>query len=95
MMTVETKPKKKKNASKQPKITRPWQVILYNDDIHSFEEVILQVQKATGCSLLEATQITTEAHFKGKAVAFTGEFVNCNKVAGTLREIGLVAEIQG
>ena len=60
-----------------------------------FDEVILQVQKATGCSEQEAARITTEAHFKGKAVAFTGEFVNCNKVAGILREIGLVVEIQG
>ncbi len=95
MMTVEIEPKKKKDASKQTKIKRPWKVVLYNDDIHGFDEVILQVQKATGCSLVEATRITAEAHFKGKAVAFTGEFVKCNKVAGILREIGLVVEIQG
>ncbi len=94
-MTVETKPKKKKTASKKPKIKRPWKVVLYNDDIHSFDEVILQVQKATGYSLAEATRISMEAHFKGKAVAYSGEFVDCNKVAGILREIGLLVEIQG
>ena len=94
-MTVETKPRKKKTASKKPEIKRPWQVVLYNDDIHSFDEVILQVQKATGCSLPEATRITMEAHFKGKAVAYTGEFIGCNKVAGILREAGLLVEIQG
>ncbi len=94
-MTVEIKPKKQKAASKQPKIKRPWKVILYNDDIHSFDEVILQVQKATGYSLAEATRISMEAHFKGKAVAYSGEFVDCNKVAGILREIGLLVEIQG
>ncbi len=94
-MTVETKPKKEKTSSRKPKVKRPWKVILYNDDIHSFDEVILQVQKATGYSLAEATRISMEAHFKGKAVAYSGEFVDCNKVAGILREIGLLVEIQG
>ena len=74
---------------------RPWKVVLYNDEIHSFDEVILQVQKATGYSLVEATRISMEAYFKGKAVAYSGEFVDCNKVAGILREIGLLIEIQG
>ncbi len=95
MMPVETIPKKEKTTEKKPKITRPWQVILYNDDIHTFDEVIHQVQKATGCSLLQATQITMEAHFKGKAVAYKGGFEECHRVAGVLREIGLIVEIRG
>jgi ATP-dependent Clp protease adapter protein ClpS len=95
MMEIDTLPTKEKTVSKKPKVTRPWKVILYNDDIHSFDEVIIQVQKATGCSLTEATHITMEAHFKGKAVAFTGEFAKCHRVAGVLREIGLIVEIQG
>lgn len=94
-MSVETIPKKNKTSQKKPKITRPWQVILYNDDIHTFDEVIVQVQKATGCTVLEATKITMEAHFKGKAVAYKGEFEECHRVAGVLREIGLIVEING
>lgn len=94
-MSVRTVPTKKDTADKNPKIRRPWQVVLYNDDVHTFDEVILQVQKAVGCSLLEATRITMEAHFKGKAVAYSGEFARCNQVAGVLREIGLVVEIAG
>lgn len=94
-MSVKTVPEKVDKARDKPKITRPWRVILYNDDVHTFDEVILQVQKATGCTLLEATRITMEAHFKGKAVAFTGEFVECNRVSGVLREIGLLVEIVG
>ncbi|NIR49977.1 ATP-dependent Clp protease adaptor ClpS [candidate division KSB1 bacterium] len=94
-MAVETTPKKEKTESKKPKITRPWLVILCNDDIHTFDEVILQLQKATGCSTLEGTRIAMEAHFKGKAVAYEGDFEDCNRVAGVLREIGLIVEIQG
>jgi len=95
MSPVKTSPQKEKTPKSQPEIDRPWKVILYNDDIHTFEEVILQVQKATGCSDHEATRITMEAHFKGKAVAFEGEFEECHGVAGVLREIGLIVEIQG
>ena len=94
-MTVETQPKKRKTASRKPEIKRPWKVVLYNDNIHSFDEVILQVQKATGCSEQEATRISRQAHFNGKAIAYAGEFVDCNKVVGVLREIGLLVEIQG
>lgn len=95
MSPIETLPQKKKTSKQKPQITRPWKVILYNDDIHSFEEVILQVQKATGCSVVDATRITIEAHFKGKAVAVEGEFKKCHRVAGVLREIGLLVEIEG
>lgn len=70
-------------------------MILFNDDIHTFDEVILQVQKATGCSVTEAERITLEAHFKGKAVAYAGAFEKCYKVAGILREIQLIVEIEG
>jgi len=94
-MASETVPQKVKESKKKPKITRPWQVILYNDDIHSFEEVIRQVQKATGYSLLEATRITLEAHFGGKALVYEGSFTRCNQIAGVLREIGLIVEILG
>lgn len=77
------------------RIGEPWKVILYNDDIHTFDEVILQLQKATSCSVQRAEKIAFEAHTRGKAVAFSGEFDECFRVAGVLREIQLVVEIEG
>lgn len=73
----------------------PWKVILYNDDIHSFDEVTLQLIKATGCSAGDAVRIAFKAHTKGKALAFTGTFDECFRVNGILREIQLVTEIEG
>lgn len=73
----------------------PWRVILYNDDIHSFDEVILQLVKATGCSLQDAERYALKAHFLGKAAVFEGTFEECFRVQGVLREIQLVTEIQG
>jgi ATP-dependent Clp protease adaptor protein ClpS len=75
-------------------IDLPWNVILYNDDFHSFDEVILQVQKATGVSLERAAEITLEAHLKGRAVCFTGPLERCEHVSAILRQIELTVEIE-
>ena len=79
----------------EERLDEPWKVILYNDAIHSFEEVILQLIKATGCSTTDAVRITFNAHLKGKALAYTGPFEECFRVNGVLREIQLVTEIEG
>ncbi|MGH7274988.1 MAG: ATP-dependent Clp protease adaptor ClpS [Nitrospiria bacterium] len=72
----------------------PWCVILYDDEVHSFDEVIHQVQKATGVSLKAAFEITLQAHTMGRAVCFRGSLPDCERVAGILREINLHVEIQ-
>jgi len=72
----------------------PWCVILYNDEAHSFDEVIHQVQKATGVSLKAAFEITLEAHTMGRAVCFRGSLPDCERVARILREINLHVEIE-
>src|SRR5574341_1103680 len=77
------------------RIGEPWKVILYNDDIHTFDEVILQLQKALRCNVQRAESIAFEAHTKGKAIAFNGEFNECYRVAGILQEIQLIVEIEG
>ncbi|MFK7843677.1 MAG: ATP-dependent Clp protease adaptor ClpS [Rhodothermales bacterium] len=73
----------------------PWRVILYNDEIHTFEEVILQIIKATGCSSEQAKSFALQAHSQGKASVFEGSFEECFRVQGVLREIQLVTEIEG
>lgn len=73
----------------------PWRVILFNDDDHTFEEVIAQVIKATGCSWEKASGIADTVHNQGKAVAYEGPFEECFRVQGVLREIALVTQIEG
>ncbi len=72
---------------------RPWNVVLYNDDWHPFDAVVLQIQKATGKSESEAHAITNEAHTKGKAIALTGDLDRCQKAAAILRQIRLQVEV--
>jgi ATP-dependent Clp protease adaptor protein ClpS len=69
-------------------------VILFNDDWHSFEEVISQIIKATKCSFIEARDKTFEVHVNGKAVVYSGEMADCLRVSGILEEILLHTQIE-
>jgi ATP-dependent Clp protease adaptor protein ClpS len=68
-------------------------VILYNDDWHTFEEVIEQLIKATNCSFDIARGYAFEVHVKGKAVVFTGDLQKCLRVSSILEEIALHTQI--
>ena len=70
-----------------------FRVILYNDEYHSMDEVILQLQKATGCDMEKAIDIMLEAHTKGRAVCYQGGRDDCQKVCRVLREIRLQCEV--
>lgn len=92
---AEAKPKPQVIVEVDEQVQTPWRVLLFNDDVHSFEEVIAQVVKATGCPASRATEIAWQAHTEGKAVAFEGEFAECYGVQAVLREIELITEIRG
>ena len=72
----------------------PYIVVLYNDDYHTFDEVIVQLQKATGCSLEVAETIAFEVHESGQSIAYTGDYEECEKVANILEEIELLVDVQ-
>ena len=71
----------------------PYKVLLFNDEIHSFEEVIMQLVKATGCTFEEARDYAFEAHVNGKAAVFSGELSKCLAVSSVLEEIALHTQI--
>lgn len=71
----------------------PYKVILFNDDVHSFEEVINQLIIAIKCSFEIARSLTFEVHVKGKAVVFTGDLTECLKISSVLEEIALHTQI--
>ncbi len=75
-------------------IEQPAKVILFNDEIHSFDEVIGQIIKATGCDTAKAEALTWEVHNSGKAMVFEGQMDNCLKVSHILEEIALNTQIE-
>jgi ATP-dependent Clp protease adaptor protein ClpS len=75
-------------------LDHPWQVVLFNDDIHSFDEVIHQVQKATGYPLERAAELTLMAHKNGRAIVFIGSYVESERVADVLEQIRLGVKLE-
>jgi len=78
---------------KKEQLEIPAKVILYDDDWHTFDEVIEQLMKALGCDYNTAYQLTMEVHTKGKAVVFEGDLEEALNVAKILEEIDLSVEI--
>lgn len=68
-------------------------LILYNSS-HLWEQVILQLQKATGFDIIQCEQIAIIAHTKGKATVKSGRVNELSKINNVLKEINLVTEIQ-
>ena len=72
----------------------PAKVVLFNDDVHTFDEVIVQLIKATRCPRTKAEALAWEVHTKGKAIVFSGEIPRCMEVSGILEEIQLLTQIE-
>lgn len=76
-------------------VNTPWRVLLYNDEIHTFDEVINQLTKAIRCSPEYANEIALKVHYEGKALVYEGDFEPCFEVNNILKEIQLITEIKG
>lgn len=72
----------------------PYNVVLFNDESHSMEEVTIQIIKAIHCSTERAMSIMAEAHTNGRAIVFTGTKERCELVEEVLAEIRLGTKIE-
>ncbi|ABL64116.1 ATP-dependent Clp protease adaptor ClpS [Chlorobium phaeobacteroides] len=80
--------------SSGPDLLDAYRVVLYNDEEHTFDEVISQIIKAVQCNRQKAERCTWEVHTKGRSVVFVGMIDRCIKVSAVLEEIALKTEIQ-
>lgn len=69
-------------------------LILFNDDVHSFDFVIEALIEVCGHELLQAEQCTIIVHFKGKCAVKQGSYEKLEPMCAALLERGLTAEIQ-
>lgn len=91
---MSTKPLEQPEQEDEVLTQDPAKVILFNDDIHTFDEVIEQLVKATRCTASRAEALAMEVHTNGKAVVFSGELPRCMEVSGILEEIKLMTQIE-
>lgn len=87
-------PQEQKDELEEVETLEPAKVILFNDDVHSFDEVITQIIKAIKCTQSRAESLAWEAHKNGKTVVFAGEFFRCMEVSQVLEEIQLMTQIE-
>lgn len=69
---VQTKTRPKKDSKKKPKRQPPYAVIVHNDEDHTWQYVIEVLQRVCGYAEEKAYLLTSQVHFEGKAVVWTG-----------------------
>lgn len=74
--------------------TGRWMVVLHNDDVTPFDEVITILMKATGCGAEEAYIETWEAHTYGKSNVHFAVRAECEVVAAMIGTIGVKTEVR-
>ena len=88
------KPRQVTDSEVDVVLQEPAKVILFNDDVHSFDEVIGQLLKALRCTQVKAEALAAEAHQTGRALVFSGELIRCMEVSAVLEEIQLMTQIE-
>jgi ATP-dependent Clp protease adaptor protein ClpS len=92
-MTLTT-PEIQLDATDHTTTDEPAKVILYNDNVHSFDEVITQLMKAIRCTPNQAEAFAWEVHTRGKACVYSGDMSVCLRVSSILEEIALHTQIE-
>lgn len=69
-------------------------VIVFDNPVNTFEQVIDILQKATGCSLAEAEMETWEIHHVGRSVVHHGDRAECERAAEIIATIGIDVKVE-
>jgi len=77
-----------------PTGTGRWMVVLYNNDVTAFEDVVAILMRSTGCSANEAYIETWEAHHYGKAPCHFSDKTECEVIASMISSIGVKTQVR-
>ena len=90
---MSTKKKKQEDFDVLEKEVAKHEIILFNDDVHTFEYVIESLIDVCEHSPEQAEQCTYLVHYKGKCGVKTGEYDELKPKCSRLLTLGLSAEI--
>ncbi|MBX3119529.1 MAG: ATP-dependent Clp protease adaptor ClpS [Fimbriimonadaceae bacterium] len=71
-----------------------WIVVVYDNSVNTYEEVIHILMLATHCTFDEAAIETWEIDHLGKSVVHHGKEDECNNVASVIARIGIKVEVK-
>ena len=70
------------------------EIILYNDDVNTFDHVIKTLISVCDHTLEQAEQCSLIVHYKGKCSVKTGSYSDLKPMCTELLQAGLSAEIE-
>jgi ATP-dependent Clp protease adaptor protein ClpS len=70
------------------------EIILYNDDVNTFDHVINTLISVCDHTLEQAEQCSLIVHYKGKCSVKTGSYSDLKPICTELLQAGLSAEIE-
>ena len=88
-----TKEQEKEQREVAVETSRLHEIILYNDDVNTFDHVINTLVAVCDHSIMQAQQCAYIIHFSGKCVVKTGSISVLEPQCIKLLEAGLSAEI--
>ena len=90
MATIE---KTKTRTAVLEKVSVNNEIVLYNDDVNTFDHVIETLINVCSHTAIQAEQCALLVHYKGKCTVKTGSFDELEPQCTQLLEAGLSAEI--
>ncbi len=69
------------------------QIILYNDDVNTFDHVIEMLVKYCKHNVVQAEQCAYLVHYKGKCIVKNGKYNLLAPISSALAENGLTVEL--
>ena len=90
MATIE---KTKQKTSSKEAISLNNEIVLFNDDVNTFDHVIETLIRVCKHNELQAEQCALLVHYKGKCIVKTGSLDELTPQCSSLLEAGLSAEI--
>ena len=90
---MSTKEKRQEDVLVLEKEDQENQIVLYNDDVNTFDHVINTLIYACDHTEEQAHQCSIIVHYKGKCTVKTGSFDDLKPRCSKLLEAGLSAEI--
>ena len=70
-----------------------WIVTVYNNEVNTYDEVIMILMVATGCSMDEAYMETWEIDRLGKSVVHHAAKEECEQAASIITKIGIRVQV--
>jgi ATP-dependent Clp protease adaptor protein ClpS len=83
--------KKKTQSKVQEILSKPYKLILHNDDYNSFSHVIESLIKICKHDHIQAEQCANIVHFNGKCDVKYGDYETISDMLDKLRNLGLCA----